>query len=114
MRFGFLPLLLLAASAIGLEVGSTRQKQKDLTELRSLARGRQQAASVSCTFNTDCAIDELCMAGSCVDPCSLPPACGRNALCTVSNHFASCKCPECYTGNPHMECEQELQCTTTK
>jgi len=45
MRFGILPLLVLVESVIGLEDGSIRQKEKDLTELRSLDRGRRQASS---------------------------------------------------------------------
>ena len=65
---------------------------------------------MTCTVNTDCSVDKLCKAGSCVDPCSLRAACGRNALCTVSNHFPRCECPECYTGHPHIGCRVDQRC----
>merc|ERR1719495_2597319 len=45
MRLDILPLLILVASVVGLEDGSTRQKENDLKELRSVQRGRRQAAS---------------------------------------------------------------------
>merc|ERR1719315_605624 len=111
MRCPILPLLVLVPSVIGLEDGSTRQKEKDLKALRSLKRGQRQVASVSCTMNTDCSMDKICNAGSCIDPCSLM-SCGQNALCTISNHMPSCECPECYKGEPNMGrvCEPDPQC----
>ena len=45
----------------------------------------------NCQSHTECAGDEICLKGSCTNPCQLT-ACGDNAVCEAKNHTTSCKC----------------------
>ena len=51
-----------------------------------------------------------------VRPCT-PSPCGLNALCTVRNGAASCRCLENYFGDPYQACQPEClvnnDCTAT-
>lgn len=44
-----------------------------------------------CQGDEDCTDSESCRNNKCINPCTAAP-CGPNALCTVSNHRASCSC----------------------
>ena len=57
---------------------------------------------VGCEANSECAQEEACLNGDCVDPCN----CGRNAYCRVFQHTPLCYCPEGYSGNPEVGCEK--------
>ena len=61
-------------------------------------------ASVECQSDYDCQSKEICHEGSCQDACKFK-VCGLNALCTSSNHKASCACHEGYQGDPTRECQ---------
>lgn len=61
-----------------------------------------QGCKPECVLNSDCASTEVCVNQKCRDPC--PGLCGRNAECRVINHFASCFCPDGYSGNPSESC----------
>ena len=57
---------------------------------------------VGCEANSECAQEEACLNGDCVDPCN----CGRDAYCRVFQHTPLCYCPEGYSGNPEVACEK--------
>ncbi|CAH1986493.1 unnamed protein product [Acanthoscelides obtectus] len=52
-----------------------------------------------CHSDDDCASTESCINNKCASPCSANP-CGPNAICTVSNHRATCSCGEGFVPNP--------------
>ena len=61
-----------------------------------------------CLSDTDCSTDKRCgTRGLCVNPCSVPGACGRNAQCSVRNHAAKCSCPAGFVGNPKVRCKRD-------
>ena len=60
-----------------------------------------------CSSNKDCSSDRSCKDGLCVNPCSLPNACGRNAQCSVRDHKPQCACPSGYIGNPSVRCPHD-------
>ncbi|KAJ8890112.1 hypothetical protein PR048_009619 [Dryococelus australis] len=53
-----------------------------------------------CLADTDCPYNLACRNQRCENPCN----CADNALCTVTNHQATCQCPPGYTGNPNTAC----------
>lgn len=53
-----------------------------------------------CHSDGECPSNEACVNGKCASPCQ----CGRNAICDVLYHQATCKCPDGYTGNPIFSC----------
>lgn len=55
-----------------------------------------------CIVNSECAATEACVIEKCIDPCI--GSCGFNAQCAVTNHVASCYCPENFSGNPFKIC----------
>lgn len=52
-----------------------------------------------CHVDDDCSGSESCRNNKCTNPCLENP-CGPNALCTVSNHRASCSCGTNFVPNP--------------
>lgn len=52
-----------------------------------------------CHIDEDCSASESCRNNRCLNPCKSSP-CGPNALCTVSNHRASCSCGSGFVPNP--------------
>lgn len=42
------------------------------------------------------------------DLCTLPNACGTNAVCTVTNHLKQCSCPLSLVGDPLLGCKQSF------
>lgn len=57
-----------------------------------------------CVLNQDCPRDRACIRSKCTDPC--PGTCGTQATCIVMNHIPTCSCPEGYSGNPFIICNQ--------
>lgn len=77
---------------------------------------------VECRVDRDCPNNKTCRDQVCVNPCSNSP-CASNALCYVSDHSASCRCPEdlpegdprafCYRTPPTAtgpECRLDVDC----
>ena len=56
-----------------------------------------------CYTNSECLISEVCNQGNCIDACRLT-VCGTNAMCSSSNHIATCQCLHGYEGNPQSAC----------
>lgn len=52
-----------------------------------------------CHSDDDCSNSESCRNNKCLNPCLENP-CGPNALCTVSNHRATCSCGPGFVPNP--------------
>lgn len=52
-----------------------------------------------CHSDEDCTSSECCRNNKCTNPCKENP-CGPNALCTVSNHRATCSCTIGFVPNP--------------
>lgn len=67
------------------------------------------SVTVGCQSDSECASDEQCYNGQCVNPCILGDPCARNAECYGSNHRSSCRCPSGYTGSPYDYCER-IEC----
>lgn len=71
-----------------------------------------QGCRPECLTNNDCSRDKACVRAKCVNPCERE-LCGRNAICEVYNHFASCTCPSSMQGNAFIECrpyEDSMYC----
>lgn len=74
---------------------------------------RQHEIYAGCQNNNDCANNELCQRGSCLDACQLE-RCGLNAQCLSRDHYSQCSCPKGFEGNPRVECLfKRIQDTTT-
>lgn len=54
---------------------------------------------LGCHADEDCGASESCRNNKCINPCLESP-CGPNALCTVSNHRATCSCGADFVPNP--------------
>ncbi|KAF5291111.1 hypothetical protein FQA39_LY14353 [Lamprigera yunnana] len=54
---------------------------------------------LGCHSDEDCSASESCRNNHCENPCSESP-CGPNAICTVSNHRATCSCGPNFVPNP--------------
>ena len=63
-----------------------------------------------CVINSDCPTNKACLDNQCVDPCDFNAICGLNALCSVSHHAASCRCPDKFFGNPFIHCILKRKC----
>lgn len=64
-----------------------------------------------CTIHLDCRPSVGCFNGKCSDPCGQPDACGVNSTCSVINQESTCICPECFDGDPKVECVEKSKCT---
>lgn len=60
-------------------------------------------ATTECQINSDCSPSTACINRKCVDPCF--KACGREAICNVSNSLPVCSCPSNFSGDPYLECQ---------
>lgn len=58
-----------------------------------------------CRSSFHCPTDKTCIKEKCVNPCSQSGACGKNTLCTPSNHVSICSCPSGFIGDPNIECK---------
>ena len=59
-----------------------------------------------CRVDPDCPDNRACISNQCLDPCVEYDPCGKHALCETSSHFATCRCPTGWAGDPHTECFQ--------
>nr|XP_027235378.1 fibropellin-1-like [Penaeus vannamei] len=57
--------------------------------------------TVGCRDNSACPPTQACINNQCQDPCR----CGRNAVCEVTQHRATCRCPPGYQGDPLRNCQ---------
>lgn len=64
--------------------------------------------SVSCVTNADCSFMEACINKICQHPCDVHNPCAQNAICSNTNHGASCGCIEGYEGNAYVGCTEGL------
>lgn len=55
-----------------------------------------------CVSSFECDSSKSCINSRCVDPCI--GVCGRQAICNVVQHVASCQCPDGMFGNPFDGC----------
>lgn len=69
---------------------------------------------IECSDNNECDSRKSCINAKCVDPCSLPNACGRSAACSTDNHVGICSCEPGTTGNPSLGCTQLQYCSNDK
>lgn len=58
-----------------------------------------------CTSDKDCPLTEVCIGGTCQDPCLVWNPCTKNAICINTNHQAECSCEDGYYGNGFSYCE---------
>jgi len=62
-----------------------------------------------CTYDVDCPSDRMCFDQHCINPCTEQhdTPCASNAICSVRNHAATCRCPENFPmGDPNTYCER--------
>lgn len=67
---------------------------------------------IECSENNDCSSSETCIDFKCINPCSLPNACGQNADCFNENHVGICSCKPGMTGSPLLGCVSIQYCST--
>lgn len=67
-------------------------------------------ADLECENDANCPKDKTCINGHCIDGCSIPGACGVNALCHTVLHKLQCSCPQCHSGLPSVECKRIANC----
>lgn len=56
-----------------------------------------------CLVNSDCPKSQACIRTKCQDPCI--GTCGIGAICSVSNHFPVCSCPQPTVGDAFTLCQ---------
>ena len=66
---------------------------------------------LECIGHGDCAADLSCISNKCVNPCSIPGVCGKNAGCTPKAHLHQCFCQAGFTGDPNLGCTLITTCT---
>ncbi|KAL1140438.1 hypothetical protein AAG570_000370 [Ranatra chinensis] len=69
-------------------------------------------AERECRSDAECSDDKRCLAGRCLDACSIEEACGTNAICIATAHRAHCSCPRCHRGDPKTSCTPDPSCAT--
>ncbi len=64
--------------------------------------GDPQIACVppGCQRNEECSDREMCVDGTCINPCLIEDPCGPNAECYPQIHVANCRCLEGYEPDP--------------
>lgn len=73
-----------------------------------------QCDHIECTDDFDCDMKKSCVNSKCVDSCSLPNACGRNATCSTTNHVRTCECLPGFTGNSMLGCTSIKYCNSDR
>lgn len=53
----------------------------------------------ACHTDEDCSASESCRNNTCTNPCTASP-CGPNAVCSITNHRATCSCLTAFMPNP--------------
>lgn len=64
----------------------------------------KECKQIECNRDDDCDSLQMCIQGSCKNPCLQPGACGTNAQCRVINRRAQCTCPLGHVGDPRQKC----------
>lgn len=78
---------------------------------RTTGDPRSQCVALECLRHGDCAADKSCISNKCVNPCSIPGVCGKNAVCKPRAHLHQCYCEEGFTGDPNLGCTTITYCT---
>lgn len=69
----------------------------------------EKCERAECNSDFECPSYRSCIQKHCIDPCALDNPCAQNAICSVINHAASCKCPDNLPiGNPLSYCEKKV------
>lgn len=71
----------------------------------------KKCTKFECTKDADCSSEEACVNNKCINSCSIPRACGRNADCFSRSHIGHCSCSPGYTGDPVLGCVPIQYCT---
>ncbi|KAJ8890121.1 hypothetical protein PR048_009628 [Dryococelus australis] len=71
-----------------------------------------ECKKLECSDSNDCVADKACVDSRCINPCSLPNACGKQAECTPLNHLGVCTCVPGSTGNPRLGCVPLQYCAS--
>lgn len=72
----------------------------------------KECIKIECEDKDDCATTKTCVDAKCIEPCSLPNVCGKDAKCTTENHLAVCLCPAGTTGDPQLGCVPIQYCSS--
>ncbi|SPP80067.1 blast:Fibrillin-1, partial [Drosophila guanche] len=105
-------------NACGINANCQAQSHQAVCTCSANSRGDPlvECVHIECSDNDDCSGDKACLDAKCIDPCSLPNACGAQALCSVQNHIGVCACESGSTGDakqgcvPLQYCQQDAQC----
>ncbi|KAG8232834.1 hypothetical protein J437_LFUL013160, partial [Ladona fulva] len=65
---------------------------------------------LECEESEDCDETLACVSSRCINPCSLPNACGLNAQCIPERHAGICQCGPGTTGDPRLGCVPVQYC----
>ena len=61
---------------------------------------------VGCSSDLECSSNQACRDRSCINPCTNDKPCSPSAICSVSNHKATCKCPPGFDGDAYRQCNK--------
>lgn len=94
-----------SADACGLNAQCTVNAHHAFCKCPSNSRGDPsvECRLIECSENTDCPHSKSCLDSKCVNPCTIPNACGQNSNCVVENHVGICSCEPGTTGNPYWD-----------
>lgn len=73
-----------------------------------------QCDQIECSDDFDCDLTKSCVNSKCIDSCSLPNSCGKNAVCSTNNHVRTCECLPGFTGNPMLGCISIQYCSSDR
>ncbi|CAB0029718.1 unnamed protein product, partial [Trichogramma brassicae] len=71
---------------------------------------RVECVQYECNYHSECEASSACYDHKCVDPCSVPNACGVGADCQALNHSFVCTCQPGGTGDPNLGCTPVQYC----
>lgn len=100
-------------NACGLNAQCTVNAHHAFCKCPSNSRGDPsvECRLIECSENSDCPHSKSCLDSRCVNPCSIPNACGQNSNCVVENHVGICSCQPGTTGNPLLGCVALQYCS---
>lgn len=70
----------------------------------------KECIQFECNHHSECEPSLACYEHKCVDPCSVPNACGFGADCSPLNHSYVCTCQPGGTGDPNLGCTPVQYC----
>lgn len=99
-------------NACGLNANCQAQAHQAICTCPLNSRGDPtiECVHIECADNDDCSGEKACLDSKCIDPCSLPNACGALARCSVQNHIGVCSCEAGSTGDAKLGCVQLQYC----